>query len=215
MVLLLIAGFLLILLGYIVYIRPWIMRMGATDEEIQMPMPGDELMSYSNQTYTQAITINAPPELVWAYLVQVGCRRAGWYNWDFINGMSAKDYFYENGRSANRVIPELQKLQQGDKIYLTPQINMDVHELLEKQLLVLTGEEDGRFVVVWTYMLKEIDENKTRLIVRWTSALGEGIIVTLINKLIVEPGGVGIQQPLMLRGIRKRAEEDLLRKTTI
>ncbi len=199
---------LIFMFAYMLYIRPCILQMGTTTEEQSMQLPGDNLVIEPNLHYTQAITINAPSEVVWAYLIQVGYRRGGWYNWDGFNRMSGKDYFYENNKSAARIIPELQDLKTNDKIYLTPQIGMDVHELKKNQVMVLTGYDNGRYLVVWTYYLQKIDTNKTRLIVRWNSRLGDGWAFNLINKLVVEPGGVGIQQTLMLRGIKKRCEAE-------
>jgi hypothetical protein len=34
---------------------------------------------------THAITIDAPPEQVWPWIVQMGGSRAGWYSWDAID----------------------------------------------------------------------------------------------------------------------------------
>ena len=34
---------------------------------------------------THAITIDAPPEAVWPWLVQLGSGRAGWYAYDHID----------------------------------------------------------------------------------------------------------------------------------
>ena len=199
---------LIVMLVYIRFIRPWILHMGTTPEERSMLLPGDNLVIEPNLHYTQAVTINTHTEVIWAYLIQVGYRRGGWYNWDAFNGMSGKDYFYENNKSAARIIPELQDLKTNDKIYLTPQIGMDVHELKKNQVMVLTGYDNGRYLVAWTFNLQKIDANQTRLIVRWNSRLGEGWVFNLINRLVVEPGGVGIQQTLMLRGIKKRCEAE-------
>ncbi len=199
---------LMIMLAYILFIRPWILRMGTTPVERSMLLQGDGWVIEPNLHYTQAVDIKAPPEKVWAYLIQVGYRRGGWYNWDFFNGMSGKDYFYENNRSADRIIPELQDLRTNDKIYLTPQIEMDVHELKKNQVMVLTGDDNGRCLVAWTFYLQKKEPDQTRLIVRWNSRIGEGWAFNLINKLVFEPGGVGIQQTLMLRGLKRRCEAE-------
>lgn len=193
---------------YFIFVRQWILRMGASDEEVKMQMPGDGLVKKPSLKYTQAIAINAPKEYVWAYLIQVGYKRAGWYNWDFINGTLLKDYFYENNRSADRIIPELQNLKQGDKIYLAPPVGLEVSELEDYGHILLTGKEDGKYVVTWSYVLKEIEKDKTRLYVRWNSDLPGGLPLRLFNLIIIEPGGVGIQQSQMLRGIKKRAEAE-------
>lgn len=193
---------------YFIFIRSLILRMGVTDEELKMPMPGDDLVASPSMEYSQAITINAPREVVWAYLIQVGYKRAGWYNWDFINGSLVKDYFYENNRSADRIIPELQKLKQGDMIYLAPPLGLDVSELKDNESMLLTGTENGKYIIAWSYLLKELEEDKTRLYVRWSSELPGGMALKIFNLFVTEPGGVGIQQRQMLRGIKIRAESE-------
>jgi hypothetical protein len=203
-----VIAILIVLIIYTGLIRPWILRMGATDQEVAALMPGDGLVSNPSMKYTQAVTIHAPREIVWAYLVQVGYRRAGWYNWDFINRMADPKYFYEGGRSANRIIPELQQLQAGDKIFLTPQLGMDVEKIQPNETLMLTGRENERYLVVWTYWLQDLGNDNTRLLVRWTSNQNEGPGLKILNFLVIEPGGAGIQQSQMLRGIKARAERD-------
>ena len=45
---------------YIVVIRPWHMRWGATDQELAMALPGDAIAARDAETSTRAITIHAP-----------------------------------------------------------------------------------------------------------------------------------------------------------
>jgi hypothetical protein len=52
-------------------IRPWYLRWGATDDEVTMAMPGDELIPDTDPA-TRAIGIAAQPEDVWPWLVQLG-----------------------------------------------------------------------------------------------------------------------------------------------
>jgi hypothetical protein len=44
-----------------------------------MPLPGDDLVPAPLVQTTHAMTINAPPEQVWPWLVQLGHGRAGFY----------------------------------------------------------------------------------------------------------------------------------------
>lgn len=199
---------LILLIIYISLVRPWILRMGATAQDVVAPLPGDGFVIDPNTQYTQAITINAPREIVWAYLVQVGWRKAGWYNWDFINRMADRNYFYEGNHSANRIIPELQELHDGDEVFLTPQLGMGVEKVQPNEALMLTGRENEHYQVVWSYYLKDLGNNTTRLIVRWTSNQNEGPGLKILNYLLIEPGGAGIQQSQMLKGIKLRAERD-------
>ena len=58
----------------------------ATDEERKMPLPGDDLVPTPLVQSTHAVTIKAPPQRVWPWLVQIGQGRAGFYSdsrfWD-------------------------------------------------------------------------------------------------------------------------------------
>ena len=58
--------------AYALFVRPWHLRWGATDEELEMPLPGDVLVEHPKLNATHAITINAPVADVWPWLVQVG-----------------------------------------------------------------------------------------------------------------------------------------------
>lgn len=93
-------------LGYASY-RRWQQRWGATRDEVARPMPGDGLVPRPLFNATRAVTIDAPPELVWPWIAQMGgYTRAGWYSLDRL----------DNGgrRSADRIVPELQDLAVGD-----------------------------------------------------------------------------------------------------
>src|SRR5215211_8730584 len=71
-------GTIAVLVAYRLWIQPWQHRWGATDEEVRRPMPGDDLIPDAAST-TRAISVAAPPEQVWPWLVQIGYGRAGWY----------------------------------------------------------------------------------------------------------------------------------------
>ena len=68
-----------IFLLYLLVIAPWQHRWGATDDEVARTLPGDEIVVPDVGSVTRAITIAAPPEKVWPWLVQIGLGRAGWY----------------------------------------------------------------------------------------------------------------------------------------
>src|SRR5829696_5906721 len=66
-------------------IRHWYLRWGATDEELTRSMPMDEHAPFPKLSSTMAITIDAPPEKVWPWLVQIGePPRAGYYSYTTI-----------------------------------------------------------------------------------------------------------------------------------
>ncbi len=66
--------------AYALFIRPWHLHWGATDEEVHQPLPGDAWIPYPKMETTRAITIQARPADVWSWLVQMETGRAGWYS---------------------------------------------------------------------------------------------------------------------------------------
>lgn len=208
---LIVYGFLLIVIFaslYSLVLRDWWVNRGITKTERMIELPGDNYVEDPDTVYQQAVTINAPADIVWAYLIQVGYQRAGWYNWDFINRWAADNYFYEGKGSADRIILELQKLKKGDSISILPDISFEVEEIKMNDYLLLTGKEGDDYVVTWAYDLRVLNDDMTRLMVRWKSDIGDGFLFDLMNYVITEPGGAGIQQWEMLKGIKKRAERD-------
>ena len=90
---------------YGVWVRPRLWRWGATDEEVSSPYPGADLLPEGERAATMAVTIEAPPDQVWPWLVQMGGDRGGWYSWDRLDN---------GGRpSAQEIHPEWQDLALG------------------------------------------------------------------------------------------------------
>lgn len=90
----------------------WHVRWGATAAEVAGSMPGDRMQPKAQFKATRAITIDAPPEAVWPWLVQVGCGRAGFYSNDLLDNLARP--------SATTVIPEFQHLRTGKWVPMSP-----------------------------------------------------------------------------------------------
>jgi hypothetical protein len=60
--------------------RRWHLHWGATGTEANSAYPGDHLIAQPRFAPTRALTINAPPEQVWPWIVQIGIGRAGFYS---------------------------------------------------------------------------------------------------------------------------------------
>jgi hypothetical protein len=61
---------------YGVWVRPRLMRWGASDEEVAGPYPGADLVPDGERGPTMAVTIDAPPDQVWPWLVQTAVERS-------------------------------------------------------------------------------------------------------------------------------------------
>jgi len=225
MVFMRILGFLIlaiaiVLAAYLVVLRPRSHRWGATNAEVRRSLPGDDLVPNVKVGYTQAITINAPPEEVWPWLVQIGYGRGGWYTYDWVYKLLGGGDFYDGDRSADRIIPELQDLKVGDSIRIFEQGPFEVVALEPNRLLVLLARVDWDTEETfelsdtmpanylnnsWVYVLEEVDKNSTRLIVRWRGDYSPGLGNTL-GLGIPTIAGALIMQPKMLKGIKARAE---------
>src|SRR4051794_5470718 len=79
------AGALGIVPLYMLAIRPWHLRWGASDKEVQRPMPGDDICMNPHLDSTRAVTVHATAEEIWPWIVQLGRGRGGWYSYDFID----------------------------------------------------------------------------------------------------------------------------------
>lgn len=90
------------------WVRPALMRWGATDAEVNDAFPGGDLVPGGTRSPTMAVTIEAPPHQVWPWLVQMGWDRGGWYSWDHLDNAGRP--------SATEVHPEWQDLAVGDQL---------------------------------------------------------------------------------------------------
>jgi hypothetical protein len=105
-------GIVILLGAYFFWIRPWQLSWGATKEEVELTLPGDDIVKKPNFISTRAIDISVKPEKVWPWIVQIGCSRAGFYSYDWIDNAGKP--------SANQIIPDLQHIAVGDFIPMTP-----------------------------------------------------------------------------------------------
>lgn len=194
---------------YVAAVRPVMLRLGTTRAERMASLPGDDAVARPRYRYTQAVTIRAPADEAWKWLVQVGYRRAGWYNIDAVNRLAAPDYFIDGRGSSVRIHPELQDLRVGDTIFLVPVLGMQVTRLEPARLLLLVGDPahpESENNTSWTYSLTPLGEGACRLVVRFRSASPGDFISVLAWGLVNEVGGAMLQQPAMLAGLRRRAE---------
>ena len=193
---------------YALAIRPWHLHRGSTKDEVQRALPGDELVSEPKFVWNQAITIHAPAAEVWPWIVQIGNQRAGWYSWDAIHRLlgvaGSVDY---PDRSADRIIPELQNLQIGDVIRMMPEeMGIPGYSVVsiepDRALVTHIDDENG---ASWVWVLDPINEESTRLIVRFRQSWPPGLMNTLMFGIGDELGSL-VMQPRTLSGIKQRAE---------
>jgi len=144
-------------------------------KENERALSGDDFISDSRAQLTHSIDISASPEAIWPWLVQLGCRRGGFYSLDLL----------DNGgkRSAREIHPELQHLAVGEVIPATPRgddgfevLRVDPPNVLvlgglfdpeaKKQLRFDAQRPERFWHMTWAFVLERIDASTTRLHVR-------------------------------------------------
>ncbi len=190
------------------WVRPWILRWGATHAEVTGALPGDELVHNPQSMSTRAIAIRAPAAKVWPWLVQIGQGRGGFYSYDWLENLFGCDI-----HNAARIIPEFQNLKVGDGIRLHPKVPPLTVMLVEpERALVISAPAEaaealtGGFPhVSWTFVLRQVDSQNSRLVVRWRSAYPPGLMNALVNQYLLEPIHFVMERKMLL-GIKERAE---------
>ena len=89
-----IAAFFVILAAiasYTFLARPWFLQWGAPGKDQTRPLLGDDAWIGGVVTGTRAVTIEAPPEKVWPWLVQIGQDRAGFYSYAWLENLVFAD----------------------------------------------------------------------------------------------------------------------------
>ena len=195
--------------GYATLVRPLISRWGATGEEVRKPLPGDELenpMGY-RPVSTRAITIDAPPEEVWPWLVQMGSGRAGFYTHEWVERLLF--ITYADGHSSTRIHPEWQELHVGDRVPYS-RLNTVPVMLVDPPRALWAGE--------WLVLEPLDGGTRTRLIARTRGGWLEPIVRQLpvvgpllwpIGALIDRGPGELLHHYMetgMLKGIKARVE---------
>ncbi len=187
------AGALGVIPLYMLAIRPWHLRWGATDEEIDRDMPGDDLVTNPHLDSTRAVTIRATPEQVWPWIVQIGRGRAGWYSYDFIDNPGQ--------RSAETILPEFQHLKVGDHIPTGIGPGFRVIAVEPNRYVALRVAEQGTI----TLALYPESPSTTRLVsrvrIRWNLRDPKDAV----SAVVVDPGDFVMMRKMML-GIKRRAE---------
>ena len=186
------------LIVYLLCVRPWYLRWGATDAEVERAMPGDDEIENPTHVTTRAVTIRARPDEIWSWLVQMGYQRGGMYSYDWIDRLLG----ILDRPSADRILPEFQHLEVGDVIPMGSGPSWPVAAIEPNQSIVLVIREPG-MEYTWSWGLYELDEGTTRLVLRIRTRLTKPLMIPFFH--IFDPGAFLMTRKHLL-GIKQRAE---------
>jgi hypothetical protein len=192
----------------------WLGRSyGSTARERAAPLPGDAIVSRPHVVTDHAITIHAPANAVWPWLVQMGWHRAGWYTARWVDRL----LFPENRPSEDRIVPELQAIQAGDFIpdgppetgcgFIVEHVEPGRSLVLHSTSHLPAAWRRRHHVSLdwsWSFVLTVIDDGRTRFAFRsrWRTSPWW---VTAAGRLLIVPADF-VMSRAMLHGVKQRAE---------
>jgi hypothetical protein len=177
--------------------RHWHLRWGATHDEVHGSMPGEEIVPNPSFNATRAITVDAPPELVWPWIVQMGYRRAGFYTYALLDNAG-----YD---SADRILDEYQPPRIGDWVPMAKQVNETTAfrvQAFELNRWLLWEKPDS----TWAWKLRPLHGGRTRLILRLKQRYAWERPGSAILTLVLLEFGDFPMMRRVLKGIKVRAE---------
>jgi hypothetical protein len=172
---------------------------GATTEEVNGPVIGDDLCRDATLVATRSITIGAKPQDVFPWIRQMGFGRAGWYSYDWLDNLGRK--------SATTIHDEWQTVKAGDKVpsgpisFTAAIVEAPRHFVLEIKSL---GKKSPKLHFTLAYELRD-DPQGTRLVTRMRSHCSFPFGL-LFEKLILGPGD-GFMLRRQLLTISKNASQ--------
>ena len=189
--------------------KRWLANLGSVGGERSREWPGDHLVSDPETVYTRAITVHAPPESVWPWIMQFGLGRAGFYSYELLERVTGIPV-----RNVESVMPTMQTLEVGDEVRLHPKLpGIPVAEVKpgERLCFGVSAELEDRFEHPdprrsWSIYLEPREAGGTRLVLR--SCVGRLRRRTLTTRFVlcVEDPIDFVMEQRMLRTIRRLVE---------
>ncbi|HEX4923166.1 MAG TPA: hypothetical protein VFV50_03740 [Bdellovibrionales bacterium] len=181
-------------------------ELGGSPSEERLALTADELVPQPKYQKTMSITIEAPPERVWPWLTQMGCRRGGWYSLDYLDNGGVP--------SARQLIPDLQQLRVGQVLPWKPKGNDGFTVLAfeeNKHLILGTASllkgpraQASAFDDTWAFVLEPVGPGATRLITRVRADFAPSGRMTLLTGWL--SAAHVIMERAQLRNLKRRIE---------
>lgn len=141
------------------------LRWGATPEEQLRRLPGDELVPSPTAVTTHGVTIHAPAQDIWPWLVQMGQDRAGFYTHNWVERLLRSGI-----PDVHQIHSQWQKLKPGDLVRTNRELRaghpmgwpVEIVEPNRALVLRSTALPKGTYA----YVLQPIDGHTTRLLSR-------------------------------------------------
>jgi hypothetical protein len=192
---------------YGLFTRPTVLHGGATLQEDSQALPGDNFSKNPDFQNTLAVTVNATPEQIWPWLVQLGQDRAGFYSFEFL-----EDLFPCKIDNTGQIRVEWQSRQVGEYVSVCPGVGgWWVESIDPAHFIAFRGKPDSNWSM--SFVIVPIDALTSRLITRSRYSTADSAIGRLAEILLTQPAHSLMQRGVLL-GVRSLAEGRSLPNTT-
>ena len=188
-------------------LRNW----GAMPGEVLRLHPGDELLPGPVSTTTYGVSVDAPAEEVWPWLVQMGQGRGGMYSYEWLENLFGLEI-----SNADVIRPEWQQLAVGDQVRVVPPGKLGMPEgyafrvaLVDppRTLVLRQQPPEHPWNATWAFLVVPDGSGRCRLLARSRSARVRGAagVAARVSEEVMRPV-ILLMTRRMLLGIKDRAE---------
>ncbi len=145
------------------------LRWGTRGTEATDPLPGDALVPVPKWSHTLGVAVDAPPEVVWPWIAQIGQGRGGFYTYQTLENLAGCQI-----TNTITILPEHQHPAVGDAIYLFPDgppLRIEIvdppHALVLFGSPADVGAEDFWGRSTWQFVINPGRAGGSRLLLRY------------------------------------------------
>ena len=176
----------------------------ARPDDADVKRRGDALLPDARYALDHGVDIEAPPALVWPWLMQLGCDRGGWYSLDALD--------HDHQPSVGKLLPEWRTRAVGDRLAITPeQASFYTVRLVEpERAFVIGGEGDrltGHAELTWEWAIEPLGTDACHLATR-IRARGAPRWSAWLQGAVVFPPLHAIMQRAQLHNLKRLAEAE-------
>jgi hypothetical protein len=167
-------GLLVLVVLLAIVLTPWMDRWGTTPEERTLKYPGDVFVTNPARTANRGITINAPVNKVYPWILQIGADKSGMYSYTWLENLMGCKMAQDE-----TIHPEWHNLVPGDLMKMCagdfappPYI---VAEVLPYQSVTFGHKDNDKWEETWQFVLLPQTDGTTRLITRTSTNMIGGM----------------------------------------
>jgi hypothetical protein len=173
MVLGVLVGLLAIVVLVAILLTPWMDRWGTTAEDRSAAFPGDNLISSPARVINRSVIIQAAPEEIFPWILQIGADKSGMYSYTWLENLVGCKM-----AKVEAICPEWQSLQVGDEMkmcagdFAPPPYQVAM--ILPDQEVVFGHQDNGQWVESWQFVLSPQPDATTKLVTRTSTNMTGG-----------------------------------------